>query len=82
MDQPVLPCTTATCSLSWTQTKEHEDCSSLYCEPAISETLVQKSSLVTGVAAISKEQLEKSLLVTGKIEEDSAPQAMISCLKT
>ena len=77
MDRPALPCfssyqcTTAVCSIS--QTEEHEDYSSLYCEPAITETAgdhnpVQKSSLVTGVAAISKEQLEKSLLVTGRIE--------------
>ena len=74
-----LPCftsshfTTDTCSL-YTQTEDinDEDCSSLYLSEPITETAagdpVQKSSLVTGVAATAKEQLEKSLLVTGRIE--------------
>ena len=89
MDRLALPCfsSTATFSLSWTQTEEHEDCSSLYCELAITETLgdhnnpVQKGSVVTGVAAISKEQLKKSLLVTGRIEHKTLHHKP-SCLKT
>ena len=70
----------------WTQKEQQEDCSPLYCQPAITETVgehnpVQKYSVVTGVAATSKEQLGKSLLVTGRIEHnDSTPQAIISCL--
>lgn len=80
MDRP-LPCfaschcSTATCSLS--RTTEHEDCSgpdgsSLYCEPAITETagdqLHRSSLVVTGVVATAKELLKKSQLVTGRIE--------------
>uniref|UniRef100_A0A1X7TLP1 Uncharacterized protein n=1 Tax=Amphimedon queenslandica TaxID=400682 RepID=A0A1X7TLP1_AMPQE len=64
-------CTTAACSIS-NQTEEHEDYSSLYFIEPITETagdLVHKSSLVTGVAACrAKQELERSQLVTGKIE--------------
>ena len=47
----------------------NEDCSSLYCEP-VTETAGDPvhSSLVSGVAATAKVQLEKSVLVTGVIE--------------
>ena len=72
-----LPCcssyhfTTDTCSL-YTQTEDinNEDCSSLYSSEPITETAGDPvhSSLVTGVAATAKEQLEKSLLVTGVTE--------------